>query len=117
MVTTEIVINAMNAIADRQDGIRIAPVVADAAVQSEDVVDEVQDPLGDDDELDVPRHDIGDQALIDQVARDLDLQPDTVQDEDSSSDEEEDDTVHVSSHPVASCGSSSPRESTDTTPT
>ncbi len=35
------VINAVNAMADQQDGIRAAPTVADAAVQSEDAVDDV----------------------------------------------------------------------------
>ena len=65
MVTTELVINAVNAMADRQDGIRTAPTVADTAVQSEDAADEVPDLLGYDDELDVPRHNVGDQALID----------------------------------------------------
>jgi hypothetical protein len=106
MVTTELVINAVNAMADHQDGIRTAPTVADAAVQSEDAVDDV--PLGHDDEVDVPRHDVGDQALIDQVARDLDLQPNTEQDEDSSSYEEEDNTADVPSRPVANARVAAP---------
>jgi hypothetical protein len=106
--TTESVINAVNANADRQDGARTAPMVADAAVQSEDTDEEVPDLLEHDGELDVPRHDIGDQALIDQVARDLDLQQDTEQDEDSSSDEEEDDTADVPSHPLANASAVAP---------
>jgi hypothetical protein len=108
MVTTELVINVVNAIADRQDGVRTALMVADAAVQSEDAVEAVPDHLEHDDELDVPRHDIVDQALIDQVARDLDLQPDTEQDEDSSSDEEEDHTADVPSRPVANASAAAP---------
>ena len=59
----------------RQDGFRTAPTVANSAVQSADVADKVPDLLGDDDELEVPRHyNVGDEALIDQVAWDVDLQ-------------------------------------------